>query len=100
MIGLSTYSFFWQWHSTSERPVDLFGMIDKTADWGVALLQICDYPAVEALDRTENHGIIFIDEIDRLKHHADRRDVALELGTRGISPDHLGPSYRSRRLSV
>jgi sugar phosphate isomerase/epimerase len=80
-IGLSTYAFFWQWHSTSRRPLDLFGMIDKTADWGVGLLQICDYPLLETLDAAG---------LAELKRHADSRDVGLELGTRGVSPDHLG----------
>ncbi len=49
-IGLSTYAFFWQWHPTAVRPLDLAAMITKTAGWGVELFQICDYPAIEAYD--------------------------------------------------
>ena len=80
-IGLSTYSFFWQWHSTCPEPIDLHTMVDKTADLGATLLQICDYPLIEGFDA---------DALRRLKAHADRHGVALELGTRGVSPAHLG----------
>lgn len=81
MIGLSTYSFFWQWHANHPEPVDLTSMIDKTAGWQVELLQICDYPLVESYDTAQ---------LAALKDHADRAGVALELGTRGIAPAHLG----------
>ena len=45
-IGLGTYAFFWQWHQTAETPLSLTDMVDRTADLGVGLFQICDYPAV------------------------------------------------------
>lgn len=80
MIGLSTYSFFWQWHPDHPQPMDLDAMIDKTAGWQVELLQICDYPLIEAYTS---------DQLAALKAHADRAGVALELGTRGIAPAHL-----------
>ncbi|WP_203932946.1 sugar phosphate isomerase/epimerase family protein [Virgisporangium ochraceum] len=78
MIGLSTYAFFWRWHAeTNPRPIDLHDMLDRTADLGAPLFQICDYPLVEGYDPA------------RLRAHADRRGVTLELGTRGTAPDHL-----------
>jgi sugar phosphate isomerase/epimerase len=79
-IGLSTYAFFWQWHPANPAPIDLFAMVDKTAELGVTLLQICDYPRIESFDTAE---------LARLKEHGDRLGVAFELGTRGLSPDHL-----------
>lgn len=79
-IGLSTYAFFWQWHSTAARPLTLADMIDKTACWDVFLLQICDYPLIEGYDAAA---------LAALRSHADARGVRLELGTRGVSPDHL-----------
>jgi sugar phosphate isomerase/epimerase len=93
MIGLSTYAFFWQWHAaTNPEPVDLLTMIDRTADLGAPLFQICDYPLIEGYDAAA---------LRTVKAHADRRGVALELGTRGTAPEHLA-SYLSlaRALDV
>jgi 3-oxoisoapionate decarboxylase len=79
-IGLSTYAFFWQWHDTAENPLTLPAMIERTADLGVSLFQICDYPLLESYEP---------DDLDRLRNNCIRRDVHLELGTRGVRPEHL-----------
>jgi sugar phosphate isomerase/epimerase len=79
-IGLGTYAFFWQWHDTAENPLTLPVMIDRTADLGVNLFQICDYPLLDSYEP---------DDLDRLRNHASRRGVQLELGTRGVQPEHL-----------
>ena len=79
-IGLSTYAFFWQTHHTAPKPLSLCDIIAKADDWDVRLLQICDFPAIEGFDRTE---------VRELAATAQRRGIALELGTRGISPAHL-----------
>lgn len=76
-VGLGTYAFFWQWHETARRPIDLAGMLDKTADLGAELFQICDYPLIETADLT------------RVRKHAEKLGIRLELGTRGVAPDHL-----------
>ena len=80
-IGISTYAFFWQWHDTAEHPLSLTEMITKTHLWGAELFQICDYPLIESYDH---------DQLSRLRAHADGLGVELELGTRGVRPDHLG----------
>ena len=51
-IGLGTYAFFWQWHQTAETPLSLTGMVDRTADLGVGVFQVCDYPLFECGRRT------------------------------------------------
>jgi 3-oxoisoapionate decarboxylase len=79
-IGLSTYAFFWEASDRMERPLTLADMVDRTAELGVEVLQICDYPRVAELDR---------DELRRLRARADAAGVRLELGTRGVAPDHL-----------
>jgi 3-oxoisoapionate decarboxylase len=79
-IGLSTYAFFWQWQPSAARPLTLIEMIDKTADWGVSVFQVCDYPLIETYDA---------DALAALHRHAEDRGVRLELGTRGITPVHL-----------
>ena len=79
-IGLGTYAFYWQWHQTAEHPLSLTDMIDKTADLGVEVFQVCDYPLIEGYGSAD---------LDRLNAHAAQRGVRLELGTRGVGPDHL-----------
>jgi 3-oxoisoapionate decarboxylase len=79
-IGLGTYAFFWQWHDTAENPLTLAQMIERTADLGVNLFQICDYPLLESYEP---------DDLDLLRSQASRRGVWLELGTRGVRPEHL-----------
>lgn len=80
VIGLSTYSFFWQWHETATDPIGLHDMVDRTADLGVGLLQICDYPRIESFEAAE---------LAKLRAHGERRGVAFELGTRGLGTGHL-----------
>ncbi len=91
-IGLSTYSFFWQWHSTAPQPLSLTAMVTTTAEWGVTLLQICDYPPIETFGD---------DELADLLALGDRLGVQFELGTRGIDPTHLARYLAlARRLRV
>ncbi len=79
-IGLSTYSFFWQWHPTADRALSLADMLARTQEWGADLLQVCDYPAVEEYDEGQ---------LLALAGQAERRGLGLELGTRGIGVAHL-----------
>jgi hypothetical protein len=79
-IGLGTYAFFWQWQTTAPRPLSLVQMIDKAASWQVTVFQICEYPLIETYDDAA---------LAALRRHADHRGVQLELGTRGVRPDHL-----------
>jgi 3-oxoisoapionate decarboxylase len=79
-VGLSTYAFFWQWQPVAEAPMSLTDMVGQTAAWGVERFQICDYPQIESYDETQ---------LAELRRYAEQRGVALELGTRGLGPDHL-----------
>jgi sugar phosphate isomerase/epimerase len=80
MIGLSTYSFFWQWSERAPQPLTLAAMLRQTADWGIGLFQICDYPPIEDFTPAE------LAELARL---ARDLGVTLELGTKGVEPEHL-----------
>lgn len=80
MIGLSSYAFTWRSSERSPRRIDLFAMIEETADLGAGVLQVCDEPAIEFMED---------EDLARLLDHAASREVRLELGTRGISPPHL-----------
>lgn len=79
-IGLGTYAFFWQWQTTADEPLSLTDMIDKAAGWEVTLFQVCDYPLIESYDAAA---------LAALRRHAAARGVQLELGTRGVRPEHL-----------
>lgn len=78
--GISTYAYFWRMSERAPRPLALLDMLVDTRELGGEVFQICDYPAVESYDTAQL---------------ADVRDAArdlgltLELGTRGVRPDHL-----------
>ncbi len=80
-IGLSTYAFFWRWSDRAPRPLTLFDMIEQTRDLDVPVFQICDYPAIESWTTAE---------LEQLRQGAADCGISLELGTRGVRPDHLG----------
>ncbi len=80
MIGLSTYSFFWQWSERAPEPLTLRQMLEQTAAWGVGLFQICDYPPIEEYSP---------ERLDELAWTARDLGITLELGTKGIEPSHL-----------
>ena len=80
MIGLSTYSFFWQHSERAPEPLDLATMVTKTRELGVDLLQICDYTPLLSYSAAE---------LRDLRAHADSLGVSLELGTKGIGVEHL-----------
>jgi len=80
MIGLGTYAFFWQWHASAARPLSLPAMLEATAAAGARRFQICDYPEIERYD---------VAQLAELRAHAGELGIALELGTRGITSDHL-----------
>ena len=63
----------------SQRPLDSVRHDRRTADLGVEVFQICDYPVVADLDDGERRRL----------RAASSAGVRLELGTRGITPDHL-----------
>jgi sugar phosphate isomerase/epimerase len=72
-IGLSTYAFFW-------RKLSLHDMLKQTNELGCTVFQICDYPAVESLSAAE---------LADLRDTAADLGIELELGTRGVAPEHL-----------
>jgi 3-oxoisoapionate decarboxylase len=80
VIGLSTYSFFWEHSERAAEPLSLRGAFEATAALGVGLFQICDYAPLEAMDERELSEAA-----------AAARDLGLvvQLGTKGLEPGHL-----------
>ncbi|MDN4609879.1 sugar phosphate isomerase/epimerase family protein [Arthrobacter burdickii] len=79
-IGLSSYAFFWQLSDRVSAPISIHQALERTADLGVDLFQICDYVPLESMDATE---------LEAVRSTADRLGISLELGTKGIRPEHL-----------
>jgi sugar phosphate isomerase/epimerase len=80
MIGLGTYAFFWQHSALAPEPLTLDDMLQLTHDEGVGVFQICDYAPILAYSAAELRG---------LRSLADDLGIRLELGTRGVLPEHL-----------
>jgi sugar phosphate isomerase/epimerase len=79
-IGLGTYAFFWRGSDRVDRPLSLFDMVEQTAESGLRLFQICDYPALAGLSDSQ---------LRDLRSASDAVGVTLEIGTRGLAPEHL-----------
>jgi sugar phosphate isomerase/epimerase len=79
-VGLSTYAFFWQHSDRAPRPLSVTRMLEETAALGGRVFQICDYPAIETTSDAD------LAEIRRV---AEAAGIRLELGTRGVTPEHL-----------
>lgn len=80
MIGLGTYSFFWQHSTKASTPLDLAGMLELTRALDVNLFQICDYLPLLELSTSR---------LTELRSRADDLGITLELGTRGVGVEHL-----------
>lgn len=79
-IGLSTYAYFWRMSDKAPTPMTLQQMLQQTADMGVSLFQICDYPQLEGWSPAQ---------LQALRQQADSLGMSLELGTRGLVAEHL-----------
>lgn len=78
--GISTYAYFWRISSRAPEPMGLPDMLRDTAELGGQVFQICDYAPIETYDRAR---------LADLRDTAADLGLTLELGTRGIRPDHL-----------
>jgi 3-oxoisoapionate decarboxylase len=79
-IGLSTYAFFWRISERVDHPLTLHDMLQQTHDSGCAVLQICDYKPLEAMS---------VAELAAVDGTAKELGIQLELGTRGVTVEHL-----------
>lgn len=85
MIGLGTYAYFWHHQASlpgggAADPIDLAEMLRRTRALGVELFQICDYAPLLSYSAGELRG---------LRSLADDLGIRLELGTKGVVPEHL-----------
>ncbi|MDG9688912.1 sugar phosphate isomerase [Streptomyces sp. Alain-F2R5] len=78
--GISTYAYFWRISDRAPEPMPLPAMLRDTAALGGEVFQICDYAPIESYDRAR---------LADVRATADDLGLTLELGTRGIRPEHL-----------
>lgn len=84
-IGLGTYCFFWQHQATlpdgsTATPIGLDEMLRRSAALGAEVFQICDYAPLLGYSAAE---------LRDLRALADDLGLPLELGTKGVAPEHL-----------
>lgn len=80
--GLSSYTYTWAVGVPGylpRNPLTAIDLIEKTHSSGMHLLQLADNLPVESLP---------FDEIDRISEFAVNKNVRLEFGARGLTPDH------------
>ncbi|MBW8762652.1 MAG: sugar phosphate isomerase/epimerase [Microbacterium sp.] len=80
MIGLGTYSYFWQHSDRVPEPLTLIGAFEDTRAQGVDLFQICDYGPLEWMSAAE---------LRNAASAASALGLTIELGTKGVEPEHL-----------
>lgn len=79
-IGIGTYSLFWEMPDRNPEPLSIAGMVDRAAQLGCEVFQICDDPRIEELAAGE---------LVELRERAEILGIDLELGTRTIDRGHL-----------
>lgn len=89
MIGLSTYAFFWQISDRAPEPLGLEELFSRTRELGAQVFQICDYPPLQTYSDAR---------LGDLKKSAEDLGITLELGTKGIRPEHLANYLRMADL--
>jgi sugar phosphate isomerase/epimerase len=83
-LGVGSYTFVWAvgvpGYPAPERPLTAEALLHQAAALGVRVVQIADNLPVDRLDRKRRAA---------LRRCADGLGIDIELGTRGIAPDHL-----------
>jgi sugar phosphate isomerase/epimerase len=83
-LGIGSYTFTWAigipGYPTPERKLTALELMQKAAELNVQLIQICDNLPLHLLTPRE---------LLELKEAAEKAEITIEVGTKGIEPDHL-----------
>lgn len=82
-LGISSYTYTWAIGVPGyppEHPMDAVGLLHRAVQRGVGLVQFADNLPLDALSQGE---------LDCLQGIASELGVSIEVGTRGVAPDHL-----------
>lgn len=80
-IGTGTYAYYWRIDSRGADASLLPEMLTESAALGAEVFQICDFAALEGLERAQ---------LRTLRRQATDVGLDLEIGTRGVEAGHLG----------
>jgi sugar phosphate isomerase/epimerase len=81
--GLSSYTWPWAVGREGYQPkhaLNALDLVEKALKYGVSVLQLADAPHLHLMS---------CNELERLARKAEKHALTLEVGTRGIDPDHL-----------
>ena len=81
-LGISSYTFTWSVgvpDSMPSDPLSVCGLVEKAYSSEIKLIQIADNLPIENLAE---------DELELLHDYAEEKGVSLEIGGRGLTPDH------------
>lgn len=82
-LGISSWTYAWAIGVPGhppEHPMDALGLLDRTAELDVHLVQVADNLPLDRLSLTQ---------LDAFEKRASELDINIELGTRGIGHDNL-----------
>jgi sugar phosphate isomerase/epimerase len=82
-LGLSSYTYTWAVGvpgQLPQHPLTALGLLERAAELGVSVVQFADNLPLHKLDHAE---------IDHLAERATALGIDIEVGARGIAPDHL-----------
>ena len=83
-LGIGSYAYAWAigvpGHASPSSPMDAFGLLERAAELGVHLVEICDNLPL---------GVLSPAERDALWARANELKIQITVGTRGIDREHL-----------
>lgn len=83
-LGIGSYTYAWSigipGHPPPVQPMDAMGLIEQAHELGIGLVQIADNLPLHKLSD---------DQLRALHERAKQLGIGIEVGTRGITPDHL-----------
>lgn len=82
-LGISSFTYSWAIgvpNHPPQRPMRVAGLLDKALELGVRLIQVADNLPLDQVPP---------EDLDIFQARAERHGIQIEVGTRGISPDHL-----------
>ena len=83
-LGISTYTFTWAvgvpGYPKPAHPMDAIGLLQQADEYGIKVVQICDNMPLHTMSRGE---------LIQIRDFAAQSEIQLEIGTRGVEPEHL-----------
>ena len=82
LLGLSSYTYTWSIGvpgSLPENPMSVCGLLERAEAKGIDLVQIADNLPLENLSE---------DELDLLHDYSEAKNISLEIGGKGLTPEH------------